>query len=162
MVGRPRRGDAGPAWAGGTPVGEERANGMPSGGEGSDGVPSGGERSDGLRAGGTRSEGMTSGGERADGERAAEAARGLVVSGARVTFAGQESPALDDVDVTVDAGRVLAVLGPQFEVDGARTVLMLPLAHIFGRLIEATTLLSRHTLVHEPDMAHVAQAFAML
>ena len=102
MVGRPRRGDAGPAWAGGAPVGEERANGMPSGGE----------RSDGLRAGGTRSEGMTSGGERADGERAAEAARGLVVSGARVTFAGQESPALDDVDVTVDAGRVLAVLGP--------------------------------------------------
>lgn len=102
MVGRPRRGDAGPAWAGGTPVGEERANGMPSGGE----------RSDGLRAGGTWSEGMTSGGERADGERAAEAARGLVVSGARVTFAGQESPALDDVDVTVDAGRVLAVLGP--------------------------------------------------
>lgn len=56
---------------------------------------------------------------------------------------------------------VLAVLGPQFEVDGARTVLMLPLAHIFGRLIEATTLLSRHTLVHEPDMAHVAQAFAI-
>lgn len=44
--------------------------------------------------------------------------------------------------------------------DEPRTVLMLPLAHIFGRVVEAAALLSRHTLVHEPDMTHLVAAFA--
>lgn len=39
------------------------------------------------------------------------------------------------------------------------TVLMLPLAHVFGRAIEAANLLGRYVLVHEPDMQHVAEAF---
>lgn len=39
------------------------------------------------------------------------------------------------------------------------TVLMLPLAHVFGRAIEAANLLGRYVLVHEPDLKHVAEAF---
>lgn len=42
-----------------------------------------------------------------------------------------------------------------------RTVLMLPLAHVFARAIEAATLLARYELVHEPDMTHLAEAFKM-
>lgn len=45
--------------------------------------------------------------------------------------------------------------------DQPRTVLMLPLAHIFGRVLETATLLARYVLVHEPDMTHVAAAFTM-
>lgn len=37
---------------------------------------------------------------------------GLEVSGARVTFPGATTPALDDVSLTLERGRVLAVLGP--------------------------------------------------
>ncbi|MFC6704564.1 AMP-dependent synthetase/ligase [Flexivirga alba] len=43
--------------------------------------------------------------------------------------------------------------------DQPRTVLMLPLAHIFGRVLETATLLARYVLIHEPDMTHVAEAF---
>lgn len=56
----------------------------------------------------------------------------------------------------------LAIIGPAMSRgDTPSTVLMLPLAHIFGRVIEATTLVSRHVLVHEPDMTHLVAAFAM-
>ncbi|WP_446665804.1 AMP-dependent synthetase/ligase [Flexivirga sp. B27] len=41
------------------------------------------------------------------------------------------------------------------------TVLMLPLAHIFGRVLETCTLLARYVMVHEPDLTHVAEAFAI-
>ncbi|WKV16059.1 AMP-binding protein [Janibacter limosus] len=55
----------------------------------------------------------------------------------------------------------LAIIGERISAsDSPSTVLMLPLAHIFGRVIEASTLLSRHVLVHEPDMTHLVQAFA--
>lgn len=43
--------------------------------------------------------------------------------------------------------------------DRPLTVLMLPLAHVFGRAIEAANLLGRYVLVHEPDMLHVAESF---
>lgn len=38
--------------------------------------------------------------------------RGLEVSGARVSFPGASTPALDDVSLSLERGRVLAVLGP--------------------------------------------------
>ena len=41
-----------------------------------------------------------------------EDAGGLEVTDARVTFAGNATPALDDVSLTLPRGRVLAVLGP--------------------------------------------------
>lgn len=56
----------------------------------------------------------------------------------------------------------LSILGEAISRgDAPITVLLLPLAHIFGRVMEATTLLSRHVLVHEPDAAHLAAALAM-
>lgn len=45
--------------------------------------------------------------------------------------------------------------------DRPRTVLMLPLAHIFGQVIEAATLLARYELVHEPEMRHLGEAFRL-
>lgn len=56
----------------------------------------------------------------------------------------------------------LSILGEAISRgDAPITVLLLPLAHIFGRVMEATTLLSRHVLVHEPDAAHLAAALTM-
>lgn len=45
--------------------------------------------------------------------------------------------------------------------DQPKTVLMLPLAHIFGRVLETATLLARYVMVHEPDLTHVAEGFAI-
>ncbi|MEV0720420.1 AMP-binding protein, partial [Asanoa sp. NPDC050611] len=55
-------------------------------------------------------------------------------------------------NIYCDAAGSLAVL-PQLVRPGASTVLFLPLAHVFARLIQVAVVQARVTMVHSPDIA---------